>query len=147
MKIEDSFTVNAPIETVWEYLLNIEEMSKCVPGVSGVEALGGDDYEGQLVVKVGPISAAFSGKVKLTQTEAPHLIAAEVSGDDRASATAVKATFQSTLAEIEGGTQVTYMMDMNLRGRLAQFGSAVINATAKKMTAEFAKNLRNAIES
>lgn len=146
MKIIDSFTVQSPLNIVWDYLLNIEEMSKCVPGVESVDAVDENTYNGKLKVRVGPISASFNGTVKITEITPTNRIVAEISGDDRGSATSVKATFESLLEEVEEGTKVNYQMDLNLRGRLAQFGSAVVSATAKKMTAEFAKNLRKSIE-
>jgi hypothetical protein len=91
---------------------------------------------------VGPIKSAFSGVVTLTEMEAPNRIGGTVEGDDKSSASSVKATFTGTLKTVEGGTEAAFEVEANLRGRLAQFGGPVINATAKKLTAEFAKNLR-----
>lgn len=147
MKISDSFIVQAPIETVWDFLLDIERMSQCVPGIESVEAVDDKTYRGKLRVKIGPISTAFNGMVELTEVEPPHRLVASVSGDDKTKGSAVKAAFESTLESVDNGTQVNYQMDLNLRGKLAQFGSAVVTATAKKMTAEFTKNLRVNLES
>ena len=73
-------------------------------------------------------------------------IAGTVEGDDKSSASSVKATFTGTLNPVAGGTEAAFQVDANLRGRLAQFGGPVIAATAKKLTAEFAKNLRVQLE-
>ncbi|MBI1856550.1 MAG: hypothetical protein HYR93_11900 [Chloroflexi bacterium] len=67
-------------------------------------------------------------------------------GDDKSSASSVKATFTGTLTPVDGGTEAAFQVEANLRGRLAQFGGPVITATAKKLTAEFAKNLRAQLE-
>ena len=67
-------------------------------------------------------------------------------GDDRASASSVKAAFSGRLTPVVAGTEASFVVDLNLRGRLAQFGGPVISATAKKLTAEFAKNLREQLE-
>jgi len=146
MQIKDSFTINAPQEKVWELLFDIPRLSQCVPGIESVEVVDDKTYRGVLVVKVGPIRSQFTGMVTLTEVEPPQRIAGSVEGDDKTSASSIKATFSGTLAAVEAGTEAAFVIDLNLRGRLAQFGGPVINATAKKLTAEFAKNLRAQLE-
>ena len=146
MQIKDSFTINASQEKVWELLFDIPRLSQCVPGIESVEAVDDKTYRGKLVVKVGPIKSQFSGVVILTEVEPPEKIVGSVEGDDRASASSIKANFSGTLATVEAGTEAAFVVDLNLRGRLAQFGGPVISATAKKLTAEFAKNLRAQLE-
>lgn len=141
MILKDSFIIEAPINDVWALLQDVHRVSTCVPGVDSVEEIGPDMYNGVLKVKVGPISTSFQGEVTLTeQTYPPGRLVAEVSGNDKASASQVKATFTGLLSSAEGGgTQLDYEMDVALRGRLAQFGLVVVKATAKKMASEFVK--------
>jgi carbon monoxide dehydrogenase subunit G len=146
MQIKDSFIIAAPQEKVWELLFDIPRLSQCVPGIESVEVVDDKTYHGKLVVKVGPIKTEFTGTVTLTEIIAPNRIAGAVDGDDKASASMVKAGFSGTLSTIENGTEAAFVVDVNLRGRLAQFGGPVIAATAKKLTAEFAKNLRAQLE-
>jgi len=146
MKIKDSFIINAPQEKVWDLLFDIPRLSQCVPGIESVEVVDENTYRGKLVVRVGPIKSQFSGTVTLTEVVPPQMIAGTVVGDDRASASSVKAGFSGTLARVETGTEAAFVVDVNLRGRLAQFGGPVISATARKLTAEFAKNLRAQLE-
>jgi len=146
MQIKDSFVINAPQDKVWEFLFDIPKLSRCVPGIESVEAVDDKTYRGKLVVKVGPIRSEFGGTVVLTEVDAPNRIAGTVEGDDKSSASSVKATFTGTLTPVDGGTEAAFQVDANLRGRLAQFGGPVITATAKKLTAEFAKNLRAQLE-
>ena len=146
MKISDTFTIQAPSQTVWDFLLDIERMSLCVPGVESIEALDESTYRGNLKVKVGPISARFSGLVRLLETKPPRRLVASLEAEDKAIASLIKGTFSSELEGAGSGTKVTYEMDVNLRGRLGQFGTAVTAATARKMTAQFADNLRKALE-
>jgi hypothetical protein len=146
MQIKDSFTINAPQEKVWELLFDIPRLSQCVPGIEDVEVVDDKTYRGKLVVKVGPIKSQFSGVVTLTEVEPPQRIAGLVEGDDKASASSVKAGFSGTLTSVGVGTEAAFVVDLNLRGRLAQFGGPVISATAKKLTAEFARNLRTQLE-
>ena len=146
MQIKDSFIINAPQEKVWELLFDVPRLSQCVPGIESVEEVDDKTYRGVLVVKVGPIKSQFSGVVTLTEVEPPQKIAGSVEGDDKTSASSIKANFSGTLATVEAGTEAAFVVDLNLRGRLAQFGGPVISATAKKLTAEFAKNLRAQLE-
>ena len=146
MLIKDSFLINAPQQRVWDFLFDIPRLSQCVPGIESVEVVDEKTYHGRLVVRVGPIKSEFSGKVTLTEIEAPDRIAGTVDGDDKSSASSVKATFTGTLKAMEGGTEAAFEVEANLRGRLAQFGGPVITATAKKLTAEFAKCLKERLE-
>jgi uncharacterized protein len=146
MQIKDSFVINAPQEKVWEFLFDIPKLSECVPGIEDVEVVDDRTYRGKLVVKVGPIKSSFNGAVILKEVDAPNRIAGTVEGEDKSSASSVMASFTGTLRTVEGGTKAAFEVEANLRGRLAQFGGPVITATAKKLTAEFAKNLRERLE-
>ena len=146
MLIKDSFVIHAPQQQVWDFLFDIPKLSQCIPGIESVEALDDKIFRGKLVAKVGPIKSEFNGKVFLTEVDAPNRIAGTVEGDDKSSASSVKATFTGMLTPIDGGTEAAFQVDANLRGRLAQFGGPVITATAKKLTAEFARNLREQLE-
>ena len=146
MRIEDSFFIKASQEDVWNIMFDIPRLSSCVPGIESVEVVDERNYRGKLVVRVGPIRSEFSGTVTLTEVIPPDRIAGLVQGDDRASASSIKANFTGTLTVAPGGTRVAFEVDSNLRGRLAQFGGPVISSTAKKLTAEFAKNLRAELE-
>jgi len=146
MQIKDSFLIKAPQDKVWEFLFDIPKLRECVPGIEGVEVVDDKTYRGKLIVRVGPIKSSFSGTVNLTEVDEPNQIAGTVEGDDKSSASSVKASFTGTLKPVDGGTEAAFVVEANLRGRLAQFGGPVINATAKKLTAEFAKNLRAQLE-
>lgn len=146
MRLSDSFTVEAPIQTVWDFLLDVERMSQCVPGVESVEPAGDDTYKGKLKVRVGPIAASFDGIVTITETEPPNRMVAEAEADDKAAASAVKLAFTATLKADGDKTIVSHDTELTLRGRLAQFGAAVMTGTAKKMTAQFADNVRAELE-
>ena len=137
MKIEGSFTLRASLPIVWDYLLNIEEMSQCIPGVKVLETVDATNYRGMLQVTIGPIKAKFGGTVTLLEIEPPRRLVAAFEADDKGNASKVKASFISVLNPIAEGTEVTYIMDVNMRGRLAQFGQAVVKGTAKKMVDVF----------
>jgi len=137
VQIKDSFIIQAPIESVWDFFMDVEGTSRCVPGVQSFEVVDDNNFKGELKVKVGPISAQFKGTATLTEKVPTRRLVASAEANDRATRSIVKAAFTSDLTTVDGGTQVDYEMDVSLRGRLAQFGSTVFQSTAKKVTAEF----------
>ncbi len=145
MQIADSFTVEAPIEAVWGFFFDLDRMRQAVPGVESIEPVDADTYRGRIRVKVGAIAASFGGLATITDKDPPQRLAARLQGEDKTVASFVQGTFTSSLRPVPAGTEVTYQLDVTLRGRLAQFGTAVVNATAKKMKAEFTSRLRAAL--
>ncbi len=146
MQIVDSFVISASQDKVWELLFDIPRLSQCVPGLQSVEVLDAKTYRGNVVVRVGPIKSEFSGTIRLTEATPPHRIAGSLEGSDQKGASSVKALFSGALTPVENGTQAAFQIEANLRGRLAQFGGPVITATARKLTAQFADNLRAQLE-
>ncbi len=140
MLIEQTFVVQAPHQTLWHFLLDIERMSVCMPGVEKVAALDAETYLGTLTVKVGPIAARFSGKVRLIEVDPPRRLVAKAEATDARSASLVSATLTSTLTPVaEDRTEVAYQIDFSIRGALGRFGQGVMREVAKRMTTEFAR--------
>jgi carbon monoxide dehydrogenase subunit G len=145
MILKDSFAVDASIEEVWDFFQDIPRLSACIPGIEEVEEIEPDLYRGVMKVKVGPLSAKFSGQVKVIERTEPVRMVALVEGEDKSSASAAKATFTGEMFPEGEGVRLDYETDISMRGRLAQFGFAVIRGTAKKMTKVFAKNMQEAL--
>jgi carbon monoxide dehydrogenase subunit G len=146
MIIDGSFIINAPVEEVWAYLVDIERMSGCLPGVENVERTDAENYSGAVTVRVGPIATSFQGTVALTVQEPPRLLKAKLQGRDRKTSSMVTGEFTSELAPVDQGTEIQYKFDIAIRGRLGQFGQAVILDTSRQLTDEFVNCLRARIE-
>lgn len=147
MVIREAFTVRAPVERVWSFLEDVPRLAAYVPGVEAVEEAGPDRYRGRLAVRIGPISARFEGVVHIIRREPLVRLEAEIEGQDGASASWVKASFLGTVEPAAEGTRLACEVHLTLRGRLAQFGSAVLEATARRMIHAFAQRLQEALES
>ena len=147
MIIDGEFTVNAPIEKVWDFLINFEQVSLCMPGVNKVEPAAENTYNGVVTVKVGPISTSFKGSVVKVLEQAPTLLQAKLQGRDQNTASMVTGEFASQLSALDAqSTQVSYRFDVAIRGRLGQFGQAVILDTSKQLTGEFINCVKTRLE-
>lgn len=146
MVIRETFDVQIPLEQVWAFLQDVPRLAACVPGVEKVEEIGPEQYRGRLAVRIGPLSARFDGIVRITRREPPARLEAEIEGRDGASGSWAKAIFRGDLEPIEKGTRLICEVNLALRGRLAQFGSTVFEATARRMIAEFTQRLQEALE-
>ncbi len=147
MILEDTFELSASVEDVWKLLDDFPRVAPCLPGARLEGEVEPGVYAGSLGLRIGPVQAQFSGQVRVTERAPGERLAASIAADDPSSATNVRATFQAWLSPMAAGTQIRYRMDLALRGRLAQFGTAVVHMTAKKMTAQFVRCLEQLLAS
>jgi carbon monoxide dehydrogenase subunit G len=138
--IEEQFEVSAPRDDVVAYLLDVENMSRCVPGVEDMRPTGNNAYEASLRVTVGPIKTVFRGTAETNPCGVPEEMRGYASGRDRQSGSRVSVDFVTEFTEIEPGrTRVAVRADATVRGRLGQFGTGVIQATATELVRDFAR--------
>lgn len=147
MIIEGDFTIQAPQQKVWDFLVDIQEMSTCLPGVDEVAQTSEYTYAGKVTVKVGPIAASFKGSAELLVQDSPTYLKAKLQGKDNKTASMVSGEFESTLSETEGSaTKVSYKFNIKIRGRLGQFGQAVILDTSRQLTDAFVACVKARVE-
>ena len=147
MLIEQKFTVQAPVQEVWDFLMDVPRMSRCVPGAEQVEAVDDKTYRGTLKARLGPISASFSGKMIITELEPPHYLASRGEGLD--ARTSSRATTHMTMRLQESGqgeTEVVVSAEVNMAGRLGRFGHGIMQEQARLLTEEFAACARARLE-
>ena len=136
MKLENEFTVPAPLEQAWAVLLDVERVAPCLPGAS-VEP-GGDDgeYAGTMTIKIGPITSRYKGTVKIERAdeEARVAVMRAQAKDARGQGTA-SATITSSMVEVPDGTRVTVETDLRVTGPAAQFGRGVMQDVSRQADA------------
>ncbi len=145
MKLEQSFEVAAPLERVWEALIDVERVAPCLPGASVTGKNEDGSYNGEFKVKIGPTSAAYSGKLNMeTVDSASHSATMQASGTDRRGQGGAKATIVSSVAPAgPGQTRVDVSTDYHITGRLARFGrGGMIEEISNRLLGDFAKNLQ-----
>jgi carbon monoxide dehydrogenase subunit G len=144
MKLEQSFEVGAPVEQVWEALIDLEKVAPCLPGAA---ITGHDDdgtYHGSFQVKLGPTSANYRGTVRIESADAAMRTATLAArGSDKRGQGGASATIVNTLHEVEGGTRVDAVTDFTITGRLASFGrGGMIKDISNRLLRDFATCLQ-----
>ena len=145
MKLENDFTVDTSIDEAWKALNDLERVTPCLPGAQ-LTAEVGDEYEGTMTVKMGPVTQKYNGTVKIEDAdESAHRAVIRADGKDARGQGTASATITSTLTEEPGGTKVHVETDMHLTGRAAQFGRGVQQEVATKLINQFAECLEKEI--
>ncbi|HEY3774706.1 MAG TPA: SRPBCC family protein [Solirubrobacteraceae bacterium] len=145
MKLEQSFEVAAPLERVWEALIDVERVAPCLPGAAVTGKNDDGSYTGEFKVKIGPTSAAYSGKLNMENIDTTgHSATMQASGTDRRGQGGAKATIVSSVAPVgDGKTRVDVSTDYHITGRLARFGrGGMIEEISNRLLGDFAKNLQ-----
>ena len=139
MQLENTFTIDAPIEKAWEALNTPETVAPCFPGATLTE-YEGDTFTGTVKVKLGPISLTYKGKgVYKERDDAAHRVVIDATGrDSRGNGTAEATVTGTMVADGPDKTSVTMVTDMKITGRPAQFGRGVISDVADKIIGQFA---------
>lgn len=137
MKIENEFTVDAPVQRAWEAMLDLERVATCLPGAAIEEAADGE-YQGTMAVKLGPISARYRGTVKIEEAdEENHRAVLTASGRETRGQGSASATIISTMSEENGTTRVRVETDVQVTGRVAQFGRGIMQDVAEELMDRF----------
>jgi uncharacterized protein len=148
IRIEKSFQVQAPIETVWRLLSDPRKIAGCIPGAQVTDAVEGGIYKGVIKVKVGPSVTDYKGEARIERLDQEaHEIDITGKGQDvrgKGSASMKMTGKARTLPE--GGTEVVTTTEVNVVGLLAQLGARMIQEVSNQMFAEFVKNLRNQLQ-
>lgn len=143
MIIDQRVTISAPTERVWDFMMDVPAVSRCLPGVETVTQIDPDTYAGALQVKVGPIAVRLEGRVVLAEQDADSRRARmELKAADKRVNGAVNARMLMQLhPRDDGQTDLAIHTDATVMGKLGEFGQAVIRKKADQMVAEFARNL------
>ena len=123
-------------ETVWKALNDPAILKACIPGCETLELIGENEFQAVATNKIGPVKARFKGKVKLTDLDPPN--GYKISGEgDGGIAGFAKGGASVSLTDKDGGTLLTYNVDAQIGGKLAQLGQRLVNGAAKKMADDF----------
>ncbi|MET7568398.1 SRPBCC family protein [Streptomyces sp. NPDC005492] len=141
MKIDHEFSVGVPVERAWQALTDLEALAPCMPGAE-LTGVDGDVHRGKVKVKVGPMVSQFAGTARFVERdESAHHAVISAAGKDMRGGGNASATVDARLRGEGAGTVVTVSTDLNISGRLAQFGSGMIKEISEKLFAQFVANV------
>ena len=140
MKLTDTRDIKASPQVVWDAILNPEVLKECIPGCESLTGSIAEGYEAVVKQKVGPVSATFTGLVKLSDiVEGKSL---KISGEGKGGiAGFAKGGADVRLTEDGDGTILAYDVKAQIGGKLAQLGSRLIDSTSKKLATQFFSDL------
>ncbi|GAY14292.1 SRPBCC family protein [Mycobacterium sp. shizuoka-1] len=137
MKIDNEFTVSVPIARAWEVLSDMEQVVPLMPGAQ-LTGQDGDDFLGKVKVKVGPVTSEFSGKAHFVERdEATHRAVVDGRGKEARGTGNAAAVVVLQLHEAGDHTRVTVETDLKIVGKLAQFGSSMLQQVSEKLLGQF----------
>ena len=136
MTMSGEHQLAAPRETVWQKLNDAEVLKACIPGCEELNKLSDTEFQAVAVTKIGPVKARFKGKIHLTDLDPPNGYRISGEGDGGVAGFA-KGGATVTLSEKDGGTLLSYNVEAQIGGKLAQLGQRLINGAAKKIADEF----------
>jgi uncharacterized protein len=126
----------APQQVVWEKLNDPEVLKACIPGCQSLERVGENELQAVAKMKIGPVSATFRGKVQLSDLNPPH--GYTISGEGQGGiAGFAKGGARVALAPNGDGTRMSYTVEAQVGGKIAQLGSRLIDGVAKRMADQF----------
>ena len=136
MEIKGEYKIAAPREKVFAALNDQAVLQACIPGCESLEKTSDTEMKAKVRMRIGPVSASFSGKVTLSDIDPPN--GYKISGEGQGGAAGfAKGGAVVTLREDAGETVLNYNVDAQVGGKIAQVGARLIDGTAKKLADEF----------
>lgn len=147
-KIEETFEVQAPVQRVWEYLIDPARVAICLPGAELLESRDDQSYLGAVKVKVGPIAMSYKGVVKFTELdEQARVVRLAGEGREAGGGGSAKLTMLSKITSLSsGGSQVIVEAEVELVGKIVQFGRGMIEEVSRQLFRQFAACVKQHLE-
>ena len=143
MKIEGTYTFNAPRDKVWQTLLDPKIIAQCMPGCESLTEVAPDQYEAMMKVGVASVKGSYKGKVAIKDKQAPsHYI---LSGEGSGGPGFMRGDVAIDLEESDGQTVLKYSTDAQVGGLIASVGQRMLNGVAKMMMDQFFKKMESFI--
>jgi hypothetical protein len=144
VRADKKFLVNADIDSVWTVLTNPEKIVVCVPGAQLTETIDEDHFKGKVTIKIGPVTAKFNGDIVFSKRDSStYELSMEGKGADISGKGGATMNMGLSLNAHETSTEISCIMTVSITGRIAQFGSRMIEAVNNKLFEQFIQNFSN----
>jgi hypothetical protein len=141
VELNHDFSVSVPIERAWSVLTDLERIAPCMPGAQLLE-VDGDEYRGVVKVKVGPITAQYKGTARIVDIDPnEHRVVLRAEGREARGQGNAAATVTAILGEGPSGTDVHVTTELEISGKVAQFGRGALVEVSKKLLDQFVREL------
>tara|TARA_B100001250_G_scaffold201384_1_gene172646 strand:+ start:847 stop:1305 length:459 start_codon:yes stop_codon:yes gene_type:complete len=147
-KLDKSFEVPQDTELVWSHLIDPEKIMDCVPGVSISEKVGENQYKGKVGMKFGPMGVQYDADIfydEINKEERKIIITGD-GVDSKGNGNAAMKMTINLLERDEGGVKLDANMDVTVNGKIAQFGSRLINTVSNQLFKQFVSNFSKKLE-
>jgi uncharacterized protein len=144
MTMTGDIQLHANREAVWAKLNDPAVLKSCIPGCEQLDMLSDSEFQAVATVKVGPVKTRWKGKVRLSEFDPPNSYRISGEGDGGVAGFA-KGAAKVSLADKDGGTLLSYNVESQIGGKLAQLGQRLINSAAKKTADDFFEKFRDAV--
>jgi len=145
MTMSGEVQLPASREAVWTKLNDPVVLKGCVPGCEQLDKVSDTEFQAIASIKVGPVKARWKGKVRLSDLDPPN--GYKISGEGEGGVAGfAKGGATVALAEKDGGTLLSYNVEAQIGGKLAQLGQRLINSAAKKTADDFFANFAKAVK-
>lgn len=147
MMIKNDFEVSEDLETVWEFFGDIPQVAACLPGAELSDQVGEDRYEGNVLIRLGPVKLEFDGTAEiLERREEDWTIVVDAAGADKKGRGQAALQVNAALTPVPAGTKVEVALDLQLSGAAAQYGRGLIADVTAVLLDDFATNMQNRLE-
>ena len=145
MELTNDFRVAIPPSTAWDVLTDVERIAPCMPGAQ-LQEVHGDEYRGVVKVKVGPITSQYKGAATFVERDEANLkLVLRAEGRDTRGQGNANATITATLTPDGDGTRVSVVTDLQVTGKVAQFGRGVMADVSSKLLGQFVDCLETTV--
>ena len=146
MIFDGKIDLGVPRDKVWNFLIDVNKFSACLPGIDEVKQIDDKTFDGMISATVGPISGKFLFRSTIVDSRPPEQMVVRTEGTDSVTKSAVNADMTMDLLRVAANkTQMNYRADVKIKGRLAILGDMVLRATATLILQEFARRLNKAL--
>ena len=146
MIFDGKIDLEVPVQQAWEFLIDINKFSTCLPGIDEVKQIDDKTFDGMISATVGPISGKFNFRSTIVESKPPEQMVVRTEGTDSVTKSTVNADMTVDLRAVsEKKSQMDYKADVKIKGRLGILGDMVLRATATLILQEFTRRLHKGL--
>jgi carbon monoxide dehydrogenase subunit G len=146
MIFDGKIDLDVPAQKAWDFLIDINKFSTCLPGIDEVKQIDDKTFDGVISATVGPISGKFNFRSTILESRPPEQMVVRTEGTDTVTKSTVNADMTVDLRSVsDSKSQMAYKADIMIKGRLAILGDMVLRATATLILQEFTRRLHKGL--